>query len=65
MICYDATNWPARVVAEKLDIPPVRCLPNLASNEAYSVDAQLTARLAADHTEMAALAVDCERFAAR
>lgn len=65
VICYDATNWPARVVAEKLGIPAVRCLPNLASNEAYSVDAQLTARLAADHPEMAALAVDCERFAAR
>jgi MGT family glycosyltransferase len=62
VICYDTTNWPARVVAEQLDIPAVRCIPNLAENEEYSLDEQLTAGLAPDHPEMTALADDCARF---
>ncbi|MGI9001862.1 MAG: hypothetical protein ACR2GH_09340 [Pseudonocardia sp.] len=64
MICYDALNWPARIVAEQLDIPAVRTLPNLASNEAYSLVEQLTAGLGVDHPEMAALAADVGHFSA-
>lgn len=61
VVCYDATNWPARIVAGKLGIPAVRCVPHLASNETYSLDAQLTAGLA-DHPAMTALASDCAQF---
>jgi UDP:flavonoid glycosyltransferase YjiC (YdhE family) len=65
-VCYDATNWPARVVAGKLGIPAVRTVPNLAANATYSqVDEQLTAGLGADHPEMAALTADIAVFAAR
>jgi hypothetical protein len=65
-VCYDATNWPARVVAKKLGIPAVRTVPNLAANDTYSqVDEQLTAGLGADHPEMAALTEDIAAFAAR
>jgi hypothetical protein len=63
-ICYDVTNWPARLVAHQLGIPAVRLIPNLAENEAYSLDDQLTAGLDPDHPEMAALAGDCARFSA-
>jgi MGT family glycosyltransferase len=64
VVCYDTTNWPARIVAGKLGIPAVQCVPNLASNETYSLDAQLTAGLGADHPAMVALAADCARFSA-
>lgn len=63
-ICYDATNWPARLVAGQLGVPAVRLLPNLASNESFSVDEKLMAGLDADHPAMAALADDCARFSA-
>ncbi|PSK86927.1 MGT family glycosyltransferase [Murinocardiopsis flavida] len=63
-VCYDETNWPARVAAAELGIPAVRCVPNLASNGTYSVDDRLTAGIAADHPEMAALREDCARFSA-
>lgn len=36
-ICYDAMNWSAGVVAEKLGIPAVRLIPNFASNESFSL----------------------------
>jgi MGT family glycosyltransferase len=64
VVCYDATNWPARIVAGKLGIPAVRCVPNLASNATYSLDAQLTTGLGADHPALAALAADCAQFSA-
>lgn len=64
VVCYDTTNWPARIVAGKLGIPAVQCIPNLASNETYSLDAQLTVGLGADHPAMVALATDCARFSA-
>jgi MGT family glycosyltransferase len=65
-ICYDATNWPARVAANKLGIPAVRTVPNLAANDTYSqVHEQLTAGLGADHPVMAALSEDIAAFAAR
>ncbi|HZA18260.1 MAG TPA: hypothetical protein VE645_15465 [Pseudonocardiaceae bacterium] len=35
-VCYDATNWPARVVAENCGIPAVRTVPNLVANDTYS-----------------------------
>lgn len=48
LICYDSTNWPARLVARKLGIPAVRTVPHTASNEHYTLmDADL-ARLIAD-----------------
>jgi MGT family glycosyltransferase len=63
-ICYDVTNWPARLVAQELGIPAVRCIPNLAENQAYSLDAQLMEGLGPDHPGMAGLAADCARFSA-
>lgn len=35
IICYDATNWPARIVARQLDIPAVRTVPHFVSNEHF------------------------------
>lgn len=64
VVCYDTTNWPARIVAGKLGIPAVQCIPNLASNETYSLDEQLTVGLGADHPAMVTLAADCARFSA-
>lgn len=57
LICYDATNWPARLVARKYGIPAVRTMPHTASNEHHKVmDVDLdryltddTARFAAEH----------------
>ena len=63
-VVYDATQWPARLVAHKLKIPAVRTVPNLAENESYSgVDQALTAGLN-EAPEMAALADDVAAFAA-
>lgn len=63
-VVYDATNWPARLVARELEIPAVRTVPNLAENRSYSgVDQALTAGLH-DHPGMAALAGDVADFAA-
>jgi MGT family glycosyltransferase len=45
-----------------LGIPVVRLIPNLAENEAYSLDDRLTEGLDPDHPQMAALAEDCARF---
>ena len=56
------TNWPARLVAHHLYIPAVRLIPNLAENDAYSLDDRLTEGLDPDHPQMAALAEDCARF---
>jgi len=61
-VCYDVTNWPARLVAVELGLPAVRCIPNLAENAAYSLDEQLMAGLDSGHPEIAALAADCARF---
>lgn len=63
VVCYDVTNWPARVVAEQLGIPAVRCVPNLAENEVYSLTERLTAGVDPGHPEMTGLAADCARFA--
>jgi MGT family glycosyltransferase len=63
-ICYDVTNWPARLVARELQIPAVRLIPNVAENETYSLGEQMTAGLEPDHPEMVALADDCTRFSA-
>ncbi|ALL79937.1 glycosyl transferase (plasmid) [Pseudonocardia sp. EC080610-09] len=63
-VVYDATNWPARLVADQLGIPAIRTVPNLAANESYSgVDQALTAGLDDDPT-MTALAGDIAAFAA-
>ncbi|MCP3804636.1 glycosyl transferase [Allokutzneria sp. A3M-2-11 16] len=55
VICYDATNWPARVVAEKLGIPAVRCVPHLASNDSFRL---------MEPEETRVIEPDCARFAA-
>jgi MGT family glycosyltransferase len=57
LICYDSTNWPARLVAREFGIPAVRTVPHTASNEHYTLmDVDLdrylsehTARFAAEH----------------
>ncbi|CAM3802226.1 macrolide family glycosyltransferase [Kibdelosporangium persicum] len=59
-IVYDSTNWPARLVAEKLGIPAVRTIPNFASSAAFPLYDQMTAGV--DTTE---LETECARFAAR
>ncbi|NUT50406.1 MAG: glycosyl transferase [Saccharothrix sp.] len=55
VICYDATNWPARIVARRLGIPAARCVPHLASNDSFALMAPDSARVIED---------DCARFAA-
>jgi hypothetical protein len=45
-----------------LGIRAVRLVPNLAENDAYSLDDRLTEGLDPDHPQMAALAEDCARF---
>lgn len=63
-VVYDATNWPARLVADQLGIPAIRTVPNLAANATYSeVDQALTAGLDDDPT-MTALTGDIAAFAA-
>jgi MGT family glycosyltransferase len=49
LICYDSTNWPARLVARKLGIDAVRTVPHTASNEHYTLmDAHLARHIAGD-----------------
>jgi MGT family glycosyltransferase len=49
LICYDSTNWPARLIARKLGIPAVRTVPHTASNEHYTLmDASLARYIADD-----------------
>lgn len=62
VICYDTTNWPARVLAEKLGIPAVRSIPNVASNESFSLSEQLPDELGADHPVLAELTEECAAF---
>ncbi|MFG2097556.1 macrolide family glycosyltransferase [Streptomyces sp. NPDC048612] len=63
-ICYDAMNWSARVLAEQLDLPAVRCIPNLASNEEYSLFATFTDGFGDQNPLTAALAPECAEFSA-
>ncbi|MFI9005733.1 macrolide family glycosyltransferase [Actinosynnema sp. NPDC053489] len=56
VVCYDATNWPARLVARELSIPAVRCVPHLASNESFALPMPDSLHVIAD---------DCAEFAAR
>ena len=63
-VVYDATNWPARVVARQLGLRAVRTVPNLAENETYSqVNDALHAGLD-DDPQMAAFVDDVAVFAA-
>lgn len=59
-ICYDATNWPARLVAQEFGIRAVRTVPHLASNDTFSLAAQMLGGSPA----MAEFAADCARFSA-
>ncbi|GAA3867800.1 glycosyltransferase [Saccharothrix violaceirubra] len=55
VICHDATNWPARIVARQLDVPAVRCVPHFASNASFSLmSPDLVAHLADDCAAFAA-----------
>ncbi|RSM79353.1 glycosyl transferase [Kibdelosporangium aridum] len=58
-IIYDTTNWPARLVAEKLGIPAVRTIPNFAANDAFPLHQTMITGL--DPTEIEA---ECARFSA-
>jgi MGT family glycosyltransferase len=63
-VVYDATNWPARLVARRMGLPAVRTIPNLAENETYSqVNDALNSGLK-DDPQMAAFADDVAGFAA-
>jgi MGT family glycosyltransferase len=63
-VVYDATNWPARLVARRMGLRAVRTIPNLAENETYSqVDDALNTGLEGD-PQMAAFADDVATFAA-
>lgn len=64
VVVYDATNWPARLVASGLDVPAVRTVPNLAENDVYSgLQGALLAGLDGDPA-LDALADDVAAFAA-
>ncbi|MGW1788233.1 macrolide family glycosyltransferase [Streptomyces tubercidicus] len=63
-ICYDSMNWPARVAAEQLGLPAVRFVPNLASNEAFSLFDNLMNEVGDEDPMLAALAADCAEFSA-
>jgi MGT family glycosyltransferase len=63
-ICYDGMNWPARVVAENLGLPAVRFIPNFASNEEFSLFADVMSEAGDENPVLAALVADCADFAA-
>ncbi|WP_433555267.1 macrolide family glycosyltransferase [Pseudonocardia xinjiangensis] len=63
-VVYDATNWPARLVARRLGIPAVRTVPNLAENESWTGVGDALAGSTASRPEMAAFAEDVATFAA-
>ncbi|MFD4639863.1 nucleotide disphospho-sugar-binding domain-containing protein [Lentzea sp. NPDC058436] len=48
LICYDSTNWPARIVAHTLGIPAVRTVPHTACNAHYNLMDAHVARFIAD-----------------
>ncbi|MGI5507250.1 macrolide family glycosyltransferase [Lentzea sp. CA-135723] len=49
LICYDSTNWPARLIAHALGIQAVRTVPHTASNAHYSLmDASVAQHIADD-----------------
>ncbi|GFE27008.1 macrolide family glycosyltransferase [Streptomyces nigrescens] len=64
VICYDAMNWLVRVLAEQLGLPAVRCIPNLASNEEFSLFAGFMGDHGEENPLAAALADDCAEFSA-
>jgi MGT family glycosyltransferase len=64
VVVYDATNWPARLVARRLGIPAVRTVPNLAENQSYTAVGDALAGGLADHPVIAAFAEDVAAFAA-
>ncbi|MFF4603037.1 macrolide family glycosyltransferase [Streptomyces sp. NPDC001339] len=63
-IVYDTMNWSARVVAQQLDIPAVRCVPNLASNEEYSLFAAFMSDESDENLLTDTLADACAEFSA-
>ena len=63
-VVYDATNWPARVVARELGLPAVRTVPNLAENEVYRQVGDAVSAGLEDDRQMAALIEDVAGFAA-
>jgi MGT family glycosyltransferase len=63
-LVYDATNWPARLVARRLDLPAVRTVPNLAENEHYTGVADALTTGLTDQPAMVAFSADVAAFAA-
>jgi MGT family glycosyltransferase len=63
-VVYDATNWPAGLVARRLGIPAARTVPNLAENESYTGVGDALIEGLDDRPEMAAFAQDVADFAA-
>ncbi|WP_258528077.1 macrolide family glycosyltransferase [Streptomyces sp. NBRC 110611] len=64
-IVYDSMNWPAWVVAEQLDLPAIRTIPNFASNEEYSLFAAFKGEAGDDGTPVTGeLAESCAAFSA-
>ncbi|WP_253839989.1 nucleotide disphospho-sugar-binding domain-containing protein [Actinokineospora globicatena] len=59
VVCYDATNWPARVIAAEFGVPAVRLVPHLASNAHFALERGLPD----DHPAALALARRCASFA--
>ncbi|MEU5208691.1 macrolide family glycosyltransferase [Streptomyces sp. NPDC020742] len=63
-VCYDTMNWAGRVVAEDLGLPAVRCIPNFASNESFSLFAEFGQGADGENPLVDALAADCAEFSA-
>ncbi|MFI6764637.1 macrolide family glycosyltransferase [Streptomyces sp. NPDC050355] len=63
-ICYDAMSWSPRILAEQLGLPAVRCIPNLASNESFSLMSEFLGGLGEDNPVATAVADGCAAFSA-
>ncbi|KIZ16503.1 macrolide family glycosyltransferase [Streptomyces natalensis] len=64
VICYDGFNWPGRVVAEQLGLPAVRCIPNFASNEEFSLFEAIKKGHGDENPIVSQLAASCAEFSA-
>ncbi|MFF4947957.1 macrolide family glycosyltransferase [Streptomyces chattanoogensis] len=63
-ICYDAMSWLVPVLARELDLPAVRCIPNIASNESYSLFTQFMDGQGDENPLLALMAEVCAEFSA-
>lgn len=63
-ICYDGFNWPGRVVAQQLDLPAVRLIPNFASNEEFSLFEAIAQGHGDENPILTQLTSSCAEFSA-